>query len=319
MGDSDHRDLPVYLPPQYDSSRSQPYPLFFLLAGWGQRGERFLNSEGVFGVSLPQRLDQAIRDRVIPPVLVAFPDCGSKLGASQYINSPATGAYMDFLCDELVPLVDQSFHTYRSREHRGILGHSSGGFGALVTGMLRPEAFAYVGSAAGDTWHENLYLPVIPKMVKELQVFEGPEKFIDLFLADPNPLGRFPRDRGETMMTLSMCPCYAPNLEVPTLKGDLYFEKETGKLIPEVWEKFLSWDPVRMVDRHVDSLGQLKWISLDAGSEDEYGMHLGHRQLSQKLAHHGIDHHQEEYSGRHGGDQHRFVKRIGDLVSRMEK
>ena len=114
-----------------------------------------------------------------------------------------------------------------------------------------------------------------------------------------------------------MCPCYAPNLDVPILQGDLYFDLETGRPIPEVWEKFLQWDPVRMVDQHVESLGKLKWIALDAGSQDEYGMHLGHRQLSKKLTHYGLEHSNEEFAGGHGGNHHRFAERIGGLAFRM--
>ena len=114
-----------------------------------------------------------------------------------------------------------------------------------------------------------------------------------------------------------MCACFAPNPSVPVYKGDLYFDLETGELIPEVWEKFQRWDPVRMVDQHVDALKSLRWIHLQAGKEDEYGLHLGHRQLSKKMNVHGIEHLKEEYDGRHSGHSHRYLERVQKMLNRM--
>ena len=37
------------------------------------------------------------------PVIVAFPDCYSRLGCNQYINSAAIGRYEDYLIQEIVP------------------------------------------------------------------------------------------------------------------------------------------------------------------------------------------------------------------------
>lgn len=317
MGDSHIRNLPVYIPPNYDSDRKEPYPVVYLLAGWSGRGARYINDEGVFTPSLPETFDQMIFEKKMPPVLVVFPDCGTKLGASQYVNSKANGPYMDYLCDELIPFVDQNFHTHKNQNFRGIAGHSSGGFGALATVMLRSDCFSYVCSSAGDSWYEYLYIQPIPMMVRVLKREGGVEKFIEKFLSSPNPLGLMSRDSAETMMMLSMCACYAPNLSVPLLKGDLYFDLETGELISDVWKRFLAWDPVYMVDAHVDSLKNLKWIHLEAGAEDEYGLQIGHRQISKKLKSHGINYVMNEYPGKHGGHHYRFGQRIARMLEQM--
>jgi len=317
MGDPYVRHFPVYVPPGYDPKRSEPYPIVYLLAGWAGRGARYINDEGVFLPSLPQTFDEMIHKKQMHPVIVAFPDCGTKFGASQYVNSTANGPYMDYLCDEIVPFIDGEFHTHKSREFRGIAGHSSGGFGALVTSMIRSDCFASVCSSAGDSWFEYLYTTCIPTMIKLIHEAGGVEKFIKEFFLKPNPLGLSSQDQGETMMNLSMCSCYTPNLSVPVLKGDLYFDLHTGELIPEVWKKFLAWDPVYMVDEHVESIKKLTWIHLEAGSEDEYGLHIGHRQISKKFKNHGIEHVIEEYPGRHGGHHYRFGERIKRMLERM--
>ena len=43
------------------------------------------------------------------PVVVAFPDCFTRLGGNQYINSASTGAWEDFLLHEMVPAIEQRF------------------------------------------------------------------------------------------------------------------------------------------------------------------------------------------------------------------
>src|SRR5262249_53780617 len=144
----------------------------------------------------------------LQPILVVFPDCATKLGASQYINSPSNGRYMDYLCDELVPFIDAQFHTYKSREFRGITGHSSGGFGTLVTGMLRPDAFSCLCSSAGDTGYEYLYTASIPTMIRSIDKAGSLKEFVEKFLGSPNPGGLLTRDDFETMMNLAMCACY---------------------------------------------------------------------------------------------------------------
>lgn len=313
MGDPHVRRLPVYAPPGYDENRAEPYPVLYLLAGWSSRGARYFEDGGAFGESLPERFDRMIGDGTARPFVAVFPDCTTRLGASQYIDSAANGPYMRYLCDELVPFVERHFHVARDARYRGLLGHSSGGFGALVTAMLRPDAFRSICSSAGDGWYAHLYVGPIPKVIHVVEQEGGVVPFIEAFLKSPDPWGLLPPDHGLAMMCLGMCTCYAPNLDVPVLKGDLYFDLETGELVPDVWGKFLAWDPVLMVERHLDALRSMRWIHLEAATEDEYGLHLAHRQLARRLREHGLSPVVDEYPGKHGGHHYRF----GDRVRRM--
>ncbi len=316
MGDTHLRELPVYIPPHYDAKRSEPYPVIFLLAGYGSYSSKFVWENSVFERSLPQKLDQAIHNGDMPDVIIAFPDGSSKLGSSQYINSPVLGNYMDYICDELVAFVDQEYHTHGDAKHRGILGHSSGGFGALVTGMLRPDVFSNICSSAGDSCYEALYPPVITPTINAIEQAGGITEFVEWFLNHPNPgrSGCF-----EALMALAMCGCYAPNPNIPTIFGDLFFDIKTGALIEEVWQKFLTWDPVHMADKHMDALARLNWIQLDCGAQDEYGMMIGHRQIASKLEKNGIDCTLNEYPGKHGGHSWRNIERISNILKAMAR
>ncbi len=317
LGDPHVREVPVYLPPDYSSRRKDPYPVIFMLAGWGGRGAQYLRDGGAFSWPIHGRIDELIASREMPPAIVVFPDCTTCFGSSQYVNSPGTGPYMDYLCDELVDWVDRRFHTHRSRDYRGVVGHSSGGFGALAIGMLRPDRFGAICSSAGDCWYEFLYVHTVPATIRVIRSAGGEEQFINKFLASPDPLGLFGRDEVIAMMNLSICPCFAPNPQVPLLRGDVFFDLDTGELVPESWQRLLDWDPLRMVDRYVAQLRSLRWIHLEAGTEDEYGLCLGQRQLAKKLAKHRIEFTLDEYPGTHSGHHYRMPDRIRRMVERM--
>lgn len=316
MGDPHIRSFPVYLPPDYDAKRSDPYPVVFMLAGFSSRGAKYLAEESVYQIPLTTRWDQAILAGELPPVIIVFPDGTSKLGCSQYVNSPAFGNYMDYIADELVQFIDDNFHTHRNANYRGIAGHSSGGFGALVTGMLRPDAFKYICSSAGDTFYEVSLLPNVNFVVEILEKFDNPKDYIDWFLSQPNP-GALGGKHFDTMLTLAMAPCFASNLAKPGILGDLFFDLKTGAIIAEIWQKYLDWDPVRMVEKYQSALRSLKWIHLEAGLQDEHGLQWGHRQLAAKLSQLNIAHQIDEYAGRHSGHHWRFVRRLELMLNKM--
>jgi enterochelin esterase-like enzyme len=317
IGDPHVRKLPVYLPPDYSDRRKEPYPVVYLLAGWSGRGAHYLSDAGVFAHNLPEHLDHLIESKQIPPAIVVFPDCGTKLGASQYVNSSVNGNYMDYLCDELVDWVDNRFHTHKSREYRGVIGHSSGGFGALACGMMRSDRFSAICSSAGDSWYDYLYTHTIPLTINTVRAAGGVKTFVDKFLHNPNPRGLLGEDATIAMLNLSMPACYLPNPNVPVIMGELWFDLDTGEVIDDVFKRLLAWDPVHMIDHHVTELRSLQWIHLEAGTEDEYGLQFGHRQIAAKLNKLGIGHVLDEYPGKHGGHHYRMPDRIGRMVECM--
>ncbi len=317
MGDPHERQFPVFLPPNYDPKRSDPYPVIFMLAGFGSRSAKYVWSDSAYSLSLPAKFTEAMSNKTLPEAIIVFPDGVSKLGCSQYVNSPATGHYMDYLCDELVELIDEKFHTHKLAQYRGVTGHSSGGFGALVIGMLRPDRFRSICSSAGDGFYELSLLPNLNTTIIEVEKRGGIKEFINWYLSQPNP-DNLGYGAGLAMLTLAMAPCYAPNLKQDVILGDVFFDVKTGKLIDEVWQKYLNWDPVYMIDNNVDALKHLKWIHLEAGRADEFALHLAHRQIANKLDHLGIIYRLDEYEGGHSGHHWRFVKRLTMMLNAMK-
>ena len=72
---------------------------------------------------------------------MVYVDAWTAYGGSQFVDSVGTGRYHSYLCDEVVPLVDARYRTIADRESRAISGKSAGGFGAMITPMLRPDLF----------------------------------------------------------------------------------------------------------------------------------------------------------------------------------
>jgi enterochelin esterase-like enzyme len=105
LRDPSVRVVDVYLPPGLDG---QGLPLLVDLVGFTSSGLSQTNWVG-FCENLPERLDRLIGEQRMPPVVVAFPDCFTRLGGNQYINSAATGSWEDFLLHEMLPEIERRF------------------------------------------------------------------------------------------------------------------------------------------------------------------------------------------------------------------
>jgi len=91
LGDRHRRDVTVYLPPEYDANPSARFPVFVDLVGFMGSGPSHLNWKP-FEESVPERLERLVRKGAMGPVVMVFPDCWTRLGGNQYINSTAVGA-----------------------------------------------------------------------------------------------------------------------------------------------------------------------------------------------------------------------------------
>src|SRR6478609_9048868 len=127
LGDPSVCVVDVYIPAGQDR---QELPLLVDLVGFTGSGLSHTNWVG-FRENLPERLDRLIGEQRMPPVVVAFPDCFTRLGGNQYINSASTGAWEDYLLHEMLPTIERRYGCGGSGR-RGVFGKSSGGYGALT-------------------------------------------------------------------------------------------------------------------------------------------------------------------------------------------
>jgi S-formylglutathione hydrolase FrmB len=304
----------VYLPPGYDGSATASYPSIYLIQGLTGQLDMWLG-RNAFEPTVVERVDDLFALGDCPPAVVVFVDAWTSYGGSQFINSIGTGRYMDYLCDEVVPFIDSRYATAPSPARRGLTGKSSGGYGAMVVPMLRPDVFGAFASHAGDALFEVCYLPEFRETARILRDrFEGSwSVFWDRFReADPLSFKIF----GTPMNSYAMAACYSPDENDPG-KAILPFDAVTAELIPDVWERWLRWDPVRMAPDHLETLAGMKRIYLDAGRSDEFYLDLGAQAFSNVLTRAGIEHKLELFDGAHGGLSYRYPGAIKELVQAL--
>jgi hypothetical protein len=314
LGDPTRRPLYVYRPPGVELDHPKPLPAVYMIQGYSGQLDAWLGRQS-FEPTAIERIDAMFAAGECPPALVVFVDAWTRFGGSQFVNSSSTGRYMDYLCDEVVPFVDARYPALASRDHRGLAGKSSGGYGAMVVPMLRPDVFGALASHAGDALFEVCYQRDFPKVARVLRdEYEGS---YDVFFERLPAAPRMDWERMATpLMYYAMGQCYSPD---PARPGEalLPFDVATGRLVEDVWARWLEWDPVRMAPRHADALRSMRRIYLDAGLSDEFFLDLGAQAFSAELDALGVEHTLELFPGRHGGIQYRYPGAIRELVTAL--
>jgi len=299
LGDPHVRRVPVYLPPSYDASGSRRYPVIFVLTGFTGRGRMLLN-DNPWSPSLDDRMDALVAGGA-PEAILVMPDCFTRFGGSQYVDSTATGRYETHVVSELVPWVDRTYRTLAARDHRGVAGKSSGGFGAIHLGMLHPDVFGAIACHSGDMLFEYCYKTDFPKACSVLQAAGGVRKFLEAFEAKLQKS----KDDFLTLNIVAMAACYSPDAKEEMGVG-LPFDLATGLPRPDVWERWLEYDPLTIVPACLDALRDMRLLWIDCGTRDEYHLHHGARAFSTELRRARIAHVHEEFDDGHMNVQYRY-------------
>jgi S-formylglutathione hydrolase FrmB len=313
LGDPHERPLWVYTPPGYDAEPDRRYPSIYLIQGHTGQLDMWRN-RAAFRPNVLELVDALFAEDGCPPALVVFVDAWTSYGGSQFLDSPGVGNYHTYLCDEIVPFVDERYRTQADAAHRGIAGKSSGGYGAMVTPMLRPDLFGGLATHAGDALFELCYLPDFRDTVRALRdTYDGS---FDRFWEDFRSRPAFIKGTDFPLLnTWAMAACYSANADGSI---DLPFDTETGRLIDDVWERWLAWDPVRMADRHADALRGLRAIYIDSGSRDQYYLDLGATGFRQALEQIGVtDVFFELFDGTHSSIEYRYPIALRYLAERL--
>ena len=310
LGDPHQRPLWVYTPP---GTHNSPLPSIYLIQGHTGQIDMWRN-RSAFRPNVIELIDALFADDGCPPALVVFVDAWTSYGGSQFLDSPGVGNYHTYLCDEIVPFVDAQYRTLNDAAHRGIAGKSSGGYGAMVTPMLRPDLFGGLATHAGDALFELCYLPDFRDTARALR--DSYNGSFDAFWTDFRSRPAFSKGTDFPLLnTWAMAACYSANEDGSI---DLPFDTETGQLIDDVWERWLAWDPVRMADRHADALRGLRAIYIDSGSRDQFYLDLGAAGFRRALERIGVtDVFFELFDATHSSIEYRYPIALRYLAGRL--
>jgi hypothetical protein len=307
LGDPSRRPLYVYRAP----GAGPGAPIVFMLQGYSGQLDTWV-ARRAFEPTVVERLDAMFAAGGAAPAIVVFLDAWTSRGGSQFLNSDANGRYLDYICDEIVPFAEARFGPSGGR---AVLGGSSGGYGAMVLPMLRPDAFQALGSVAGDGLFECAYARNFPVVARRLRDSFGgsyEQCFAELARADTFDWGRF----GEALEMYAYACAYSPDPDRPGA-ALLPFELESGRLVPEVWAQWLEKDPVRMAPHHAGALRSLRAIHLYAGLADEYYLDLAAQAFAGELDALGVPHTLDLYPGTHGSIRAQYPRAVAALTNAL--
>ncbi len=311
-GDSPKRRVDVYLPPGTSPDSSGQLPVVYDLVGYTNGGPKH-TAYTAFGESVPERMDRLVANGDTKPAVLVFPDCFTKLGGNQYINSPSVGPWADFLLQELIPFIEERAPVLKGRDHRGLFGKSSGGYGAIVHGMRYPEHWNALACHAGDMYFDFCYRTDFPTALDVLaQHDRSIPRFIEYFHQSEKVSG----DEFHTLMAIAMAATYDANEEEPRdirLPVDLY----TGALDEDRWARWLAHDPIHLVEELGMNLNDLDLVFVDCGFKDQYHMVYGARILHDKLETMGIKHIYEEFPDNHSKIDYRFDRSLPLIIDAL--
>ncbi|CZF81552.1 Endo-1,4-beta-xylanase/feruloyl esterase precursor [Grimontia celer] len=227
-GENANREIIVYLPAGYYADSNKIFPVIYVLHGYeGEPNSWFdegLNDEA----GLDDILDEVINEGDLEPSIVVAVDGRSSLNGSWYINSPISGNFLDYLTMDVVKEIDIRYRTLPGK--MAILGHSMGGFGAMLAAMENPTLYrTCVGlSPAGMMMKRHDYQQHAEFFQGELEkLINGgePEWFIYAYL--------------------TIIRAIAPDINNPLL----YISKDIDDIVTELEDFQLSDIAMRQVDR----------------------------------------------------------------------
>src|SRR3981081_4826059 len=203
LGDPSERVIDVYVPAGHDG---QGLPLLVDPVGFTSSGLSHTNWVG-FRENMPERLDRLIGERRMAPVVVAFPDCFTRLGGNQYINSASMGAWEDFLLLEMLPAIEQRFRC-GGAGRRGGFGKSSGGYGAVTHALRHSDIWSAAACHSGDMGFELCYLPDMPAVLRALA---GADNSVERWWQQLETAQKQPDGSFKVVNALAMAASYDPD------------------------------------------------------------------------------------------------------------
>lgn len=325
LGDPVRRPLFAYLPPGFpaDAVRAGTLPAgaprlpaVYFLHGFGGTA-RGWTSASLFAPTVPERLDALVAEGAIPPLVGIFVDGATALGGTQWIDAPAVGRYQSYVAEDVVRFVDARLGTIPRPDARAVVGKSSGGYGALAMGRDRPDVFGHLACHSGDAYFEYCYLPDFPRAAAALLGAGDAAEWLEAAKRRARETKLAGGDH-PALNTLAMGAHYAPEPDAP-LGLALPFERTTGRIRPEVWERWLAHDPVRFVPRTLAAYRRLDTVFVDCGTRDEYHLRWGARMVVEALRAGGVEVIHEEFEDGHMGVSYRYDRSLALLGPRLAR
>lgn len=310
LGDTNRRHNYVLVP----KSIAKPLPLIFHLSGYFSTGYENFYSK-TLSSNYIQQIDELVVEGRAPKAIHVFVEASTFWGGSQFINSPGSGRYADYISKELFSAIQTQFSVVDDPRFICVMGGSSGGYGALSLISQKNSPFGLAFATAPDSFFEASLKPEIYKAAPEIAKYKSFKEIKTKLkageLQDKKSFFNF-------INVLAMAHCYAPK-ESFTKNGLQWpIDLHTGELDASLWKKWLKHDPVHFLPKRIENL-QGKEVYLDVGKYDNFSLQFGTRQIAKSLQTAKIKHRLTEFPGGHFGLRARRLLFIEELAKKWKK
>jgi len=297
-GDAVDRDAFVFLPASYQQSRTRRYPVVYALHGYSIGAEQWTHE-----IHVPQTIEGAFA-KGAHEMIVVLPDSKTVHNGSMYSSSVTTGDFESYVARDVVSYVDAHYRTIPSRESRGLVGHSMGGYGATRIGMKHADVFGslYIMSpcclsprgSGGGRGAPGANNTANEEALAAVKTAADSAKL---------PFG--------LRAQLASAAAWSPNPKNPPLYADL----PIGDRQQAVLAKWTANAPLAFIDQYIGDLRRYRAIAIDVGDQD--GLRADAGRLHDVLDQYGIANTFEVYPGTHTSDVAvRFQEHVMPFFSR---
>ena len=274
-GDAVDRDVLVFLPPSYATSKSRRYPVVYALHGYSIGAEQWSKE-----IHVPQTIEGAFATGA-KEMIVVLPDSKTAHNGSMYSSSATTGDFERFIAHDLVAYIDAHYRTIAERSSRGLVGHSMGGYGATRIGMKHSEVFGSLYIMSPCCLSARAAGPANAELEKAVAAAKTPADVATLSFG--------------VRAQLASAAAWSPNPKNPPLYLDL--PTKDGVAQPDVLARWAANAPLAFGDQYIGNLRQYHGISMDVGDKD--GLKVDAGKLHDLMDNYGIANSFEIYSGTH--------------------
>ncbi len=314
LGDPATRPVAVYVPPGYDPQGSRRYPALYVLHGYTGDVAALISARP-WETNVLQWGDRLMREGRMPPTLLALVDGFTRLGGSQYVDSVHNGAYATYTVRDVIGHVDRAYRTIAAEGGRAVLGKSSGGFGAMHLVLEHPGTFGAFASHSGDSYFRYAHPPAFATVQRTLEAHD-----FDLAAYVAAFEAKHKRSAAEytTMEMLAYAAAYSPR-GATAFDFELPFDRATGELRDDVFERWLAYDPAERVTGRRAELARLRLRFLDCGRRDEFNLDIGARVVADRIRSLGLSVRHEEFDDDHRNVAYRYEISLPALAAVLDK
>ena len=302
LGDPTAREILVHITPKGVDliEKGVELPAIIYLAPFTSSGPARAGWKA-FSESILQRHERLVESEEMSPCLLVLPDTFTSLGGNQFVDSPVLGKWSTWLSTDLKKsLMDR----YSCNGKFGLIGKSSGGYGAMYNALTKPGQWDAVVSHSGDVGFDTMFLPTFAETITHISRYGSPARYVDSVLKS----NKMNSDDFHTLMICAMAASYDPGgcSEDNPLGIQLPVDMKYCELNEERWSEWLKFDTLKIIESNSSNLNTLKLLFIDCGNQDQYGIQYGSRKLVARLSQLGIEHRWEEFDGTHSGIDHRL-------------